>query len=107
MPPQVRLRFEKRKLREVPVQVRVATQPPAGYEVVSLRVIPQTVRVEGPESRVDEITQAETDALDLSLVTGRDEIAAHASLDDPQVRFVGGSRVLVHVEVRKTGGAGN
>ncbi|MEP7366743.1 MAG: CdaR family protein [Acidobacteriota bacterium] len=107
MPPQVRLRFEKRTVREVPVQVRVATQPPAGYEVVSLRVIPQRVRVEGPESRVEEVTVAETDALDLSSVTGRDEIAAHASLDDPQVRFVGGSRVLVHVEVRKTGSGGN
>ena len=104
MPPQVRLRFEKRKTKEIPVQVRVAAQPPPGYEVVSLRVLPQRVTVEGPESRVSEITVAETDALDLGTVTGRDVIAAHASLDDPQVRFVGSSRVLVHVEVRHAGG---
>ena len=107
MPPQVRLRFEKRLIRDLPVQVRVATQPPAGYEVVSLRVVPQQVKVEGPESRVEEITVAETDALDLSSVTGREEIASHASLEDTMVRFVGGSRVLVHVEVRKTGGGEN
>jgi|RhiMetdeSRZDD1v2_1073273.scaffolds.fasta_scaffold1283534_2 diadenylate cyclase len=104
MPAQVRLRFEKRITKDLPVQVRVATQPPSGYEVVSLKVLPQQVKVEGPESRVEEITVAETDALDLSSVTGRDEIAAHASLEDPMVRFVGSSRVLVQVEVRKTGG---
>lgn len=104
MPPQVRLRFEKRLTRQLPVQVRVADQPPAGYEVVSLRVVPQYVTVEGPESRVQEVTVAETDALDLSAVTERDEIPAHASLEDPQVRFVGSSRVLVHVDVKKTGG---
>lgn len=104
MPPQVSLRFEKRMVREIAVQVRVATQPPAGYEVVSLVVQPPKVTVEGPESRVEDITVAETDALDLSAVTGREEIPAHASLEDPQVRFVGSSRVLVHVEVRKSGG---
>lgn len=107
MPPQVRLRFEKRTTKDLPVQVRVAAQPPAGYEVVALRVVPQMVKVEGPESRVEEITGAETDALDLSSVTGREEIPAHASLDDPQVRFVGSSRVLVHVEVRKSGRGGD
>ena len=47
---------------------------------------------------------AETDDLDLSGVTGKESIATHASLDDPMVRFVKGSRVVVEVEVRRSGG---
>jgi len=104
MPPQVRLRFEKRLVKEIPVQARVSAQPPAGYEVVMLRVTPALMQVEGPESSVEAMTAAETDDLDLSGVTGKESIASHASLDDPMVRFVKGSRVVVEVEVRKAGG---
>lgn len=104
MPPQVRLRFERRMQRNLPVQVRVSAQPPAGYEIASLRAVPASVQVEGPESSVEAMAAAETDDLDLSGVTGKESIATHASLDDPMVRFVKGSRVVVEVEVRRSGG---
>jgi len=104
MPPQVRLRFERRMTREVPVQARVSVQPPAGYEVASLRLTPAKVLVEGPESSVEAMAAAETDDLDLSGVTGKETLTTHASLDDPMVRFLKGSRVTVEVEVRKSGG---
>lgn len=101
MPPQVRLRFEKKLVKEVPVQVRVSRQPQAGYEVVSLRVVPERISVEGPEGSVEATMAAETDDLDLSAITGKETIVTHVSLDDPMVRFMNGSRVTVEVEVRK------
>ncbi len=103
-PPQVRLLFERRVRKEVPVMARVGVQPPQGYEVVALSVVPPRLSVEGPESSMESLTAAETDALDLSGVTGREVIPAHATLDDPQVRFLGQPRVAVQVEVRKAGG---
>jgi YbbR domain-containing protein len=100
-PPQVRLRFERRMTREVPVVVRVAAQPAQGMAVVSLKPEPERVTVTGPESRVSAVSAAETDALDLSGLTGPGELSTHVTIDDPQVRFRDGSRVAVKVELRK------
>jgi YbbR domain-containing protein len=100
-PPQVRLRFERRMTREVPVVVRVAAQPSHGFAVASLKPEPERVTITGPESRVSEVSAAETDALDLSGLTGPGELSTHVTIDDPQVRFRDGSRVAVKVELKK------
>jgi len=101
VPPQVRLRFEHRATREVPVQVRTATKPPRGFELVSVKPTPERIWITGPESKVSEVDAAETDAIDLSSLSESGDVVAHVTIADPQVRLRDGSRVTVHVELRK------
>jgi YbbR-like protein len=102
VPSQVRLTFERRATRELPVEVRYAGPPPAGYRVTSQNVSPETVRVIGPESRVQHVQTAQTDAIDLSSAISDTEFRAPVYLPDPQVRLENPSAtVSVRVSLEK------
>lgn len=102
IPSQVRLRFEQRISREVPVQVRYAGPPPQGYRIASQWVNPDRLRIAGPESRVEQIAAAQTDAIDLTSTVGETGFRIATFLSDPQVRFDGPSHVTVRVMLEKT-----
>jgi YbbR domain-containing protein len=87
VPGQLRLQFEPRISREVPVKVRFSSLPPQGYELQRHEVQPPRLKVLGPESRVREIDFAETDPIDLSQTVSEAEFRVHAFVRDPQVRF--------------------
>jgi hypothetical protein len=101
VPAQIRLHFERRLSREVPVQVRHSEPPPPGYEVVSEIVRPDSLRIVGPESHIQEVESVQTDPIDLSQVVGATEFHVHTYVPNPQVRFEGSSVVTVSVEVQK------
>jgi YbbR domain-containing protein len=106
VPAQVRLKFERRISRDVPVAVR-AGQPPHGFEVVSQEVIPSHIRLVGPESRVHEVESVETDPVDLSNTFDSEEFVVQTYVSDPQLRVDGNGRVKVRIEVRRTGSGSN
>jgi YbbR domain-containing protein len=87
MPSQVRIRLEKRQTRTVPVDIRFAGPPAPGYRVVQQAVEPPSMRIVGPESKVDQITSVQTDAIDLSAKLGHAEFRVPVFVTDPQVRF--------------------
>jgi YbbR domain-containing protein len=89
VPSQVRLTFDNRISRDVPVEVRYAGPPPHGYRITGQTASPQNVRVTGPEARVDHLQTAQTDAIDLSSTVGNAEFRVPAYIPDPQVRFDG------------------
>lgn len=101
VPSQLRLRFERMQSKEVPVQVRSGSPPPAGYEVVEEKLTPTKVRILGPESRVQQVETAQTDPIDLHSIVGKAEFRVHAYVADPQVRFEGSPMVKVNVTVEK------
>ncbi len=101
VPSQLRVRLARMMTREVPVNVRIYAPPPAGYRIVRQEVVPGTLRIVGPEPRVTSITGAETDAIDLSGVTGNREIKVNAFVADPQVRFETSPVVTVKFTVEK------
>jgi YbbR domain-containing protein len=101
VPSQLRVRFDRRASREVPVQVRFAGAPPEGYHVVRSEARPGTLKVVGPEGRVRRIDFAETDAVDLSAVLAASEFHVQAFVDDAHVRFDGSPRVTVKVVVER------
>jgi YbbR domain-containing protein len=103
IPSQVRLNFEHRLERDVPVQVRIAKGPPAGYHVVRQEVIPDKLRIVGPETNVGQVKFVETDAIDLSLVVAAAEFRVNAFVGDPWVRFESSPVVQVKVYVEKAG----
>lgn len=87
VPGQLRLQFETRVSREVPVKVRFSSLPPHGYDLQYHEVQPPRLKVLGPASRVREIDFAETDPIDLSQTVSAAEFRVHAFVRDPQVRF--------------------
>jgi YbbR domain-containing protein len=95
VPSQIRLTFEKRASREVPVEPRYAGPPPRGYRIVAQSVVPQSLTVVGPESRLSQIESVATDAIDLSSTIGTKEFRVPVFINDPQLRFQLSSPVVV------------
>lgn len=101
IPAQLRLRFERKISREIGIQLRLAGSPPSGYRIVSQQLEPPTVRIVGPESRVTQVENAETDPVDLSAVVSESQFRVHTYVSDPQVRIEGPSDVTVKVVLEK------
>ena len=101
VPAQLRLRLERRLSRAIPVQVRYAGPPPAGYRVVRQEVQPASVQVTGPESRVNQVEAAQTDAIDLSSVVGEASFQTQTFVGDPQVRLESSPAVSVKVVLER------
>jgi len=101
VPAQIRLRFETRVSREVPVRVRYSRQPPAGYSIARQQVEPSTIRVIGPESRVNRVEAVQTDPIDLSNVVGESRFEVHTYVADSQVRLASSPVVRVKVILEK------
>lgn len=101
VPAQLRLRFERRERRDVPVQVRFAGPPAPGYRVTRTEVSPERRTITGPESRVNRIEFAETDQIDLSSVVSEAEFHVYCNTSDPLVTFDDTRMVSVKVWTEK------
>ena len=102
IPSQVRVRLEKRITKTVPVEVRFAGPPPRGYRVASHKVTPGSLRLVGPESRLQAVTSVQTDPVDLSSKLGDTEFRVNAALPDGHVRFENDApTVAVSVSIQK------
>ncbi len=101
VPSQLRVRFARMASRDVPVNVRIYAQPPAGYHIVKQETMPDKLRIAGPEGRVNSVASADTDAIDLSGITANMEMKVNAFISDPQVRFEVSPVVTVKVMIGK------
>lgn len=101
VPSQIRLHFERRVSRQVPVRVRYSNPPPEGYRLVNQTVTPEKLPIVGPESNVEQIGFVDTDSIDLSNVVGPAEFQVNTYVPDPRVRFEGSPHVTVRVTVQK------
>lgn len=86
VPSQLRLKFETRLAREVPVVARYAA-PPAGYRISGQSVAPASVRIVGPESRVSAIDRVQTDPIELPRDEEELTFHVHAFAGDAHVRL--------------------
>lgn len=103
VPAQIRLRFERRMERDVPVRARLSGTPRAGYAVAHQQVEPPRLRIVGPESHVLEVDYAETDPIDVSNVVGTQSFAVQTFVRNPYVRLAASPSVRVTVSVEKDG----
>lgn len=69
-PPSILIKLEYLKRRDVPVRLLLRGETPEGYQVIKAEVKPGTVRIKGPESRVDSITELSTMPIDISNLRG-------------------------------------
>jgi YbbR domain-containing protein len=101
IPSEVRFRFEPRRTRQVPVEVRLGGQGGSGWEAAQIQVDPAGVRIVGPASRVARARSAVTDQVDVSRVTGTAEFHVNLFLEDPYLRLEGPSQAKVRVTMKK------
>ncbi len=102
VPSQLRLRFDRFMVKEVPVEVRFSGPPLAGYQIVRQDVEPDRVQIFGPELHVRQIDAAHTDAIDLSGVVSQAEFHVPAFVSDPQVRLDSPPMITVRVYLAKS-----
>jgi len=73
-----------------------------GLTVVHADIVPPTLTIAGPESRVAAVQRAVSDPFDLSQVTGDTQQKLSVYIAEPQVRFVSVPQVTVKIHVEKS-----
>ena len=101
VPSQVSLRFERLITRDVPIEPAYSKGPPDGYGVVKYSFTPSTLRVRGPENRVQRLLHITSDPIDLSGVVSHKGIRITARVGDPQVRLESSPIVTFNVTMAK------
>jgi YbbR domain-containing protein len=103
LPSQIRVAFDRRASKQVPVQARVTGTFAAGYRLRSVSSDPAVVSIVGPEQRVKEITAALTDPIDATGVVGEAHFTARPHVADPLVRVARPATVRVTVQTELEG----
>lgn len=103
IPTQIRMRFEERFARDIPVQIRYAGNPMPGYRIARQELSPEQLRVVGPRSRVEQLQSIDTDPIDLNGVISESETRVSTFVDDPQLRIEGPSTVRVRLVMERIG----
>lgn len=103
IPTQVRMKFEERFARDIPVQIRYAGNPMPGYRIAHQELAPEYLRVVGPRSRVERLQSIDTDPIDLNGIITESETRVSTFVDDPQLRIEGNSMVRVRLVMERIG----
>ena len=100
-PSTVRFTLERTVTKTVDIVPTIAGQPTNGFEVGQVFVSPNTVEVEGPESRVDALSSIATTPIRLDRKQSSFEQTADLDVPDPQIRLQHSSAVNVKIEIHR------
>ncbi len=104
-PAQVRLRFDRRVRRVVPVRPHFTGLRP-GWRIEFQRVEPPEVAILGPESRVHQVDFVETDPIEPAETAGVQQYHSHVFIRDPEVRLENTAVVKVQIKLVSASDAG-
>lgn len=93
------LTFEATAEKVVPVRPRIEGTPVPGHSVTNVSVNPSHVRIEGPESGVNGLTEVVTEPVSVERATSLVREAVTIDLLDEGVRLSGGGTAVVTVTV--------
>ena len=101
-PAAISLELERRQTLSVALRPVVEGTPATGFVVASVRVMPEQVAIQGPESRLDGVDFVETMPISVEGATGPVEATVQPVLPDPLLRLLSAVpvQVLVQVEPR-------
>jgi YbbR domain-containing protein len=88
-PPSISVKLEPERTKEVPVRLETKGSLPEGFVLRRAEVSPKSVRIRGPESRVEAIAEAITAPIDLSQVRASADLPAEFDLERMGVRIEG------------------
>jgi YbbR domain-containing protein len=100
-PSTVRFTLERTVTKIVDIVPTIAGQPTNGFEAGQVFVSPNTVEVEGPESRVDALSSIATTPIRLDRKQSSFEQTADLDVPDPQIRLQHSSAVNVKIEIHR------
>jgi YbbR domain-containing protein len=101
-PAAISLELERRQTLSVALRPVVEGTPATGFVLASVRVMPEQVAIQGPESRLDGVDFVETTPISVEGATGPVEATVQPVLPDPLLRLLSAVpvQVLVQVEPR-------
>ena len=79
-PSRIQIRVERKSRKEVPVVPDLQGEPPAGFAVSEVRVVPDRVWLGGAKSHVMRVADVKTEPIDLSEIRERSEVSARLVL---------------------------
>ncbi len=88
-PPSMIVKLEGQKSKEVPVRLEMRGALPEGYILKHAEISPKTIKIRGPESRIEGITEAPTAPVDLSQIHANLQMEAQLDLARLGVRVEG------------------
>jgi len=100
-PSNVRFTLERTMVKTVEVVPTVTGQPAEGFEIGQVMVRPNTIEVEGPESRVKPLSSITTIPIRTDRKQSSVEQTADLDVPDPQIRLQHPSPVSVKIEIRR------
>ena len=101
-PNRLRLIFDTRATRQVPISPRVVGTLPPGFRIESVVANPSMLTITGPARHVDAVERAVTDAVDVTGTAGQASFETMAYLPDPLVHISGSGPVRVIVTIQKS-----
>lgn len=87
VPAQLRFVFEPLETRSVPVQIQWLGSLAGGRQIAHVELVPPTLEVTGPLSRVSLVRSVSTDPVNLSNMVSGQTVATSPFIAEPQVRF--------------------
>lgn len=102
IPAHIRLTFDRRGNKVVPVHPRVTGTFATGFGITGITADPAEIAIVGPERRVAAVEAALTDPIDATGVVGRATFTANAYVADPLVRELRPTPIRVTVATGKT-----
>jgi YbbR domain-containing protein len=100
-PSSVRFSLEKTVSKTVPITPAIVGQPADGYEVERVVADPATVQVEGPESRLKDLSSIATVPIRVEGKQARIEQASDLDVPDPQIRLLHPSTISIRIEIHR------
>jgi diadenylate cyclase len=98
-PSTVRFSLERTIVKSVPIAPTLLGQPASGYEIGKVAVEPASVRVEGPERRLNMLAAVPTVPIRLEGKKAAFEETVELDVSDAQVRLEHASLVRVRIDV--------
>jgi YbbR domain-containing protein len=101
-PSEVRMLLDAAAEKTLPVEVRVAGRPAAGYAIEELQAEPRLARVLGPASALGRMRTAVTEPVSVADRDATFSVPANVLADAPGVRVREGQLVTVTVRIKPT-----
>jgi YbbR domain-containing protein len=98
-PAAISLVLERRQTLSVAVRPVVEGVPADGFVLVSVRVMPEQVAIQGPESRLEGVDFIETTPISVEGATGPVETMVQPVLPDPLLRLLSALPIQVVVQI--------
>jgi YbbR domain-containing protein len=101
-PSQVSLKLEMTKEIIVDVEANLIGELAEGYQIESVKIVPNRILIKGPESKIKEGMVVQTIPIDISSFSQTTELEANLILPNPDLRLASTeSKVLVRLLIQK------